>query len=1112
MNSPPLRLTSFARWVFAFCCVVGAASSTAAGDERDDFFENNVRPLLAERCVKCHGAEKQSGGLRLDSADGLQKGGDSGQAVVAGNADESLLLAAVRYGDDLQMPPDARLKDAEVNMLAHWIATGAHWPPAATVQSSASDPASRHWAFQPVQSPTPPTLETSDAAEKAFLRNPIDAFVLRRLQQANLTHSPEADRRTLIRRVTYTLTGLPPTPDEVEAFVADTGADAYDRLVERLLDSPAYGEQWARHWLDVARYSDSKGYVYAREERFWVHAWTYRDWVVNAFNSDMPYDRFLLLQIAADQAPDRRDIDLAAMGFLTLGRRFLGVQRDIIDDRIDVVTRGTMSLTVGCARCHDHKYDPIPTADYYSLYGVFASSRERITQLSPPDRASESMREFQQELAARQAKLDALLQERRASTSDRVRSRVGDYLRAQFELEKYPEEGFDQVIATSDLLPSFVRRWQDHLRRAQQNDDRVFSLWRAYLPDSPSALGDHPAPPTSVMNPLVAAAFSTPPESREELIQRYAELFAKIDQQWKDSLEEAEQAQQDAPTALTDPAAEELRQVLYGPGSPCVVPDEPVVHTEYDFDSATCNELWKLQGEVDRWIINSPAPAPFAVILEDRERPMTPRIFRRGNPAQKGEEVPRQFLQLMDGEDRQPFQQGSGRWELAQRIIDPGNPLTARVMVNRVWAHHFGAGLVATPGDFGTRAAAPSHPELLDWLATQLIADGWSLKALHRRIVCSGVFRQSSAGPANPERLARARQMDPANRMLWRMNSHRLSFEEMRDSMLQASAQLDHAVGGKPASLFNEPFPRRRTLYGTVDRQFLPSALRVFDFANPDLHTPQRSATTVPQQALFLMNHPLALQQARALADQVQDAGNAEAIVTALYRRVLQRRPSEQQLREASAYLQTALAPEAQKPPETSAQWSYGFGALDETQGRVASFTPLPHFTGSAWQGGAAWPDAKLGWVQLTATGGHPGNDRDHACIRRWTAPNAMTVSVNSQVRHEAKPGDGVRAFLVSSSKGVLRSATVHEQTADLNVETLEVEAGETLDFLCDIGDVLNSDQHLWRAAIMAEDGQGSPTAWNSESDFTHDTTQLLTPIEQLAQVLLCSNEFLFVD
>ncbi len=1086
------------------------AGLAAEAEDSEQFFESRIRPLLIEKCLSCHNAEKQSGSLRLDSREAMLKGGDSGAAIIPGDAAGSRIVQAIAYDGDLQMPPENPLPDAEKELLAEWIRLGAPWPKdASPMKFTGKDPGKSHWAFQPLGHFQPP------AVDSPAIKTPVDAFVLDKLMASGLPMSPEVDRRTFIRRATYSLTGLPPTADEVSHFTSDTDPLAYENLVDRLLASPAHGEQWARHWLDVARYSDTKGYVYAREERFWVHAWNYRDWVVSALNSDMPYDRFLLLQLAADQVEDRTPDDLAAMGFLTLGRRFQGVRRDIIDDRIDVVSRGTMALTVGCARCHDHKYDPIPTADYYSLYGVFDSSREQLVSLPVRGSADEA---FEKDYAAKIATMETTRKERRATTEARVRSRIGDYLLAQLELGKYPEEGFDQILAVTDLLPSFVHRWRDYLRDTERNGDPVFAAWHTFrsLPENEFAsrvaaeaqmLHQMDA---SQLNPRVAAAFATPPASFKDVVQRYADIFKTVDAEWQVELTKANAAGQPAPGELMEPAAEQLRTVLYSPGYPCSVPDEPIVNTEYDFDSGTCNELWKQQVELDRSILNAGSQPRFAIIMQDRAFPVNPRIFKRGNPANTGDDVPRQFLSLLSGPDRIPFQRGSGRLELAKAIIDPSNPMTARVIVNRVWAHHFGTGLVSTPGDFGVRAEPPSHPELLDWLTSRFIADGWSLKKLHRLIVLSAAFRQSSTGPKDAAQMAHALTVDPSNRLLWRMNAHRLSFEEMRDSMLSVSGQLTTSLGGKPAEIFKPPFPVRRTIYGLVDRQFLPGTLRMFDFANPDLPIPQRSETTVPQQSLFLMNHPLVLERARELAKTVSTVSDRKEQVRQIYQRAYQREPSDEQLSAAIQLLQND-AGDTEQPLPTTKEWSYGYGAYDEATQRVPAFMALPHFTGAAWQGGPAFPDGPLGWVQLSAAGGHPGNDRQHAVVRRWTAPAAMTIRITSELVHEHDPGDGIRAFIVSSRAGLLESAKAHKQTVPMNVDSLTVEAGETIDFVVDIGDVLNTDQYFWRCRLTPTE-PAAATVWNSENDFPRNTIQKLTPLEQLAQVLMCSNEFMFVD
>ena len=1086
----------------------------AAATDEADFFESQIRPLLVEHCVSCHGQRRQEGGLRLDSKTDLLRGGDSGPAAIAGNPAESRILKAVEYSSDLQMPPTGQLPQNQITALRHWIEIGLPWPE--TSAPLQPDAALNHWAFQPIRNPEVPVI--SDVP----VTTPVDAFIHQRLQQAGLAMSPEADRRTLIRRACYSLTGLPPTPDQVEQFAADPDPDALQKLIDQLLQSPAHAQHWARHWLDIARYSDTKGYVYGREERFWVHAWNYRNWVIQAFADDLPYDRFLLLQLAADQVPDSRPEDLAAMGFLTIGRRFLGVRRDIIDDQIDVVCRGTMALTVGCARCHDHKYDPIPTADYYSLYGVFDSSREALLPL-PGSSATHT--EFLSNWQQKAAEANSILQARRETTSARIRGRVTDYLAAQLELSRYPEAGFDQILTAADLLPSFVHRWRDTLQQAARVHDPVFAAWHAFR-DLPAAEFPAAAPaihaqllqlPPEQLNPRVRTLFATPPSTFNDVIQRYGQLFQQVDQEWQALVKDAAATQQPFPQQHPDLAAEPIRQLLYSPTGPCFVPDEPVVSTEYDFDSGTCNELWKQQVDLERLILNHPSQPEFAVILKDRAVPVQPRIFQRGDPARSGNEVPRQFLELLSGPARRPFQHGSGRLELAQAIIDPTNPLTARVIVNRVWARHFGTGLAANTGDFGLRSEAPSHPELLDWLASWFIREGYSLRKLHRLLLSSAVWRQQSTGPSSPQALQTALNQDPANRLLWRMHNRRLSFEELRDSLLAASGQLDLTPGRRPQDLFATPFPTCRTIYGLVDRQFLPGTLRIFDFANPDLHIPQRSETTVPQQALFLMNHPLVLQQARALAERtVAHTMSPEAQVQHLFQQALQRSPLPAELSAALELLNQPALP-AEPTPATAADWSYGYGRIDETAGKVVDFQALPHFTGTAWQGGPAFPDSTLGWVQLTATGGHPGNDRAHACIRRWTAPRELTLNIQSTLTHEPEPGDGIRAFIVSSRTGVLNSTVIHKQKEQPGVAEIHVQAGETIDFVVDIREQLNSDQFLWsielrESASTPPAPPATPVVWSSTADFPKAPNPELTPLQQLAHILLCSNEFLFVD
>ena len=923
------------------------------------------------------------------------------------------------------------------------------------------------WSLQPL---------TTSAAQQQQQRHSVDAFIRASLTEKKLAPSPAADKRTLIRRATFDLTGLPPTPDEVEAFVRDASPQAYEHLIERLLASPHYGEQWARHWLDVARYSDTKGYVYAREEKMWVHATPYRDWVVRSLNQDLPYDRFLLLQIAADQVVPAGSPDLAAMGFLTIGRRFLGVTHDVIDDRIDVVMRGTQGLTVACARCHDHKFDPIPTRDYYALYGVFQSCSESLVPCGPG---------ASPELAALVKKNHDLMTQRREEQMARTHAQVREHLEAQFELDKYPEEVFNKVIEATDLNPYIVRRWQLWLEQRRTAHDPVFTAWHAFAASTPAKFGEVWAhlrsAPANEVHPRIMQSLAKAPASMHEVAQAYAE-------------------------ALNSP---ELEPVLEGVASPCHVPDEHIASNEMYFPTGVITELWKSQGEVDRFIIRNRTAPAHATILVDRPLPATPRIFIRGNPLTKGDEIPRQFLSALGGQ--QPFTKGSGRLELAQCIIDPHNPLTARVMVNRLWQHHFGRGIVSTPSDFGKQGTAPSHPELLDWLAQRFIDSGWSLKTVHRLLMLSATYQQSSTAANGP-----AQQIDPDNRLLWRMNTHRLSFEEARDTWLSAAGRLDLHIGGRPSALFAAS-NTRRTLYSLVDRESLPNVLRTFDFANPDLSIPQRTETTVPQQALFGMNHPFVVSQAKALLNRPDvKSGDHATRIRRLYAHLFQRAPTADELDFALRFVDVDDAPVI-AVVDHSKSWQYGYGEWDDKAGKLKSFTPLPHFTGSAWQGAEAWPNEALGWAQLTATGGHPGNDRKHAVVRRWTAPEEGSFTVRSTLLHQPGAGDGIRAFVCHSEQGKLRTLELHHDTADIHFDNVRCHAGDTIDFIVDINKGLNSDQFLWAPSILqagttGSGGDAGAQTWSAEKDFAALPGARLNTWEQLVQVLMLANEFMFVD
>ncbi len=803
--------------------------------EAIEFFEKHVRPVLVEKCVSCHGPKVQRGGLRMDNRAAVLQGGDSGPALVPGEPDKSLLLKAVRHQGDLKMPPKEkdRLDDKAIADLSAWIKLGAPWPanePSQPTVSSVELARKTHWSFRPVTVVPPPATQRKDWA-----RSPLDAYILARLEAKGLTPSNPADRHTLLRRVTFDLTGLPPTPEEVEEFVHDARPDAYERVVDRLLASPAYGERWGRHWLDVARYSDTKGYVF-QEERRYPYSYTYRDYVLRAFNHDLPYDRFILEQLAADRLDLGADRSaLAAMGYLTLGRRFLNNVHDIIDDRIDVVTRGLMGLTVSCARCHDHKYDPVPTRDYYSLYGVFASSMEpaELPLLHEPDPAK-GPTPFEAELNKRLAALETFAEQQREA----MRRRAADYLLGNGE----------------NLDNRLVNRWKEYLSRQAGKPHPVLTPALAF---SKAKTVDYPALAARFaanqdeprINPLVARAFTgDPPKTLADVAKRYQALFDEVER-------------------VSEPTAEQkqIKEILYGKDSPLSIATNELPRL---LPRDKRNRFMELKRQVDQWRATNPTGPLRAMVLVDARNPVQPHVLVRGNPGNRGVAVPRQFLEVLDPQ-RKPFTQGSGRLELAQAIASPNNPLTARVMVNRIWMHLFGAGLVRTPGDFGTRGEPPTHPELLDWLAHEFVASGWSVKAMQRQLVLSATYRQSSAD--NSAALA----VDPENTLLWRMNRKRLELEPLRDAMLAASGQLNRGFGGPGVDITRAPYPTRRTVYAFIERQNLPGMFRVFDLASPDVSTPKRHTTTVPQQSLYLMNNPFVQEQAQALIRRL----NAESLV-----------------------------------------------------------------------------------------------------------------------------------------------------------------------------------------------------------------------------------------
>lgn len=670
------------------CCALG--STVAIGDELSDldpsqveFFESKIRPVLISKCYECHSAgTKAEGGLMVDSRQALAGGGDLGNAVVPGDVESSLILSALRY-EDLEMPPDSKLPDHVIQDFEKWIDMGAPDPREQAIQSAPPSTidiagSKSFWAFQPPRRHTHPQV-----SDPQWISNAIDPFVLNRLDEQGLNPNPPADRSTLIRRLSFDLIGLPPTPSEVSAFIDDPRPDATTQLIMRLIQSPQFGERWARMWLDIARYAEDQAHIVGNDQSlFYPNAFRYRDWVIQAFNTDLPYDRFVRLQLAADiVAPDHRN-DLAALGFIGLGPKYYRrsspeVMADEWEDRVDVVGRGLLGLTVACARCHDHKYDPIPSEDYYALAGVFASS----------------------------------------------------------EMFNYP--------MTEDC----------ELNKKGEAKD---------------------------------------------------------------------------------------------PG-----------------DS-------------------------FHILREST--PVELNLLIRGDINARGPVVSRHFLQILSEAEPTAFDQGSGRRQLAEAIVDRRNPLTARVFVNRVWNQLFGKGLVATPSNLGALGSPPTHPQLLDDLASRFMDEGWSIKWLVREIVSSSTYQQSSSIQAQ------ASAVDPTNQLYWRMDRRRLSAEAWRDAVLAASGSLDSRVGGESIDIQSTD-ETRRTLYTQVSRLKLDSFLAAFDFPDPNVHSARRVETTTPLQKLFVMNSSLVMHHARRLAEKIKDESESETVrIAYAYRLLFGRSPSPSEL------------------------------------------------------------------------------------------------------------------------------------------------------------------------------------------------------------------------
>ena len=916
-----------------------------------DFFEKQVRPILVARCYECHGEDKQKGGLRLDHRDGTQRGGDTGPAVVPADLERSLLARAVTWNDpELQMPPKNRLPDAEIAVLREWVQRGAPDPRelvAATREAHASEP---HWAYQPVKLVALPAVRNA-----AWPANDLDRFIRARLEAKGLRPVGDADRATLARRLSFALTGLPPTPEDLDRFANDDRPEALPALIDALLASPRFGEHWARHWLDIVRFGESvtlRGFIFPE-------AWRYRDYVIDAFNEDRPYDQFLREQIAGDLLPAdtlaERQRQVVATTFLALGNTNFEEQdkqqleMDFIDEQLDTFSKAFLGQTLSCARCHDHKFDPIPTRDYYALAGILRNATalehanvSKWIELPLPLDPDAEARLVAQEVEIKQltaAVTEAKERVTRIQTAgDRPATpnviaasalpgivvdsaqagRVGEWQLSQ-HTGRFIDDGYlhdqnrDKGRKTLTFHPALPASGRYEVRFAFSHDgSRATNVPVSIL----HADGETTVLVNQRERPPIDGHFVSLGQFRFE---RGNQGSVLVSNEGTGNFVTADAIQFLPPPGTfggenlpsTNPAAE-----------PGASPGEQAALAGARAELAQLEEQLK---SLRARAIKRP------MVMAIRENPTVGDIpiHIRGSVHNLGAIAPRGFLQVASlGDVPKIPENESGRRQLADWLASPDNPLTARVLVNRVWHWLFGAGLVRSPDNFGTTGEPPAHPELLDHLAAQFIADGWSVKQLIRRMVLSRTYRLSTADDSA------ALAADPENRLHWRMNRRRLEAESLRDAMLSVSGRLDLTTGGStvPTGLSSDYDARytglRRSVYVPVLRNSLPELFAVFDFADPSMVVGARNTSTVAPQALFLLNHPFVMEEAQHTAGRLLRAAGASKPdqVRLLYRLSLGRPPTETELNLATRFLAGAES----ESPEALAELAQAlFASLD---------------------------------------------------------------------------------------------------------------------------------------------------------------------------------------
>ncbi len=884
-----------------------------------DFFENKIRPVLATQCFSCHAAS-QLGGLRLDSREAMLKGGASGPALAPGDPDKSLLITAVKQTTALKMPKGGKLKPEEISVLLEWVKAGAPWPAApsvASVQPQAGGYTIRpeqktFWSFQPLHPVPPPAVKTPDWA-----KTDIDRFILARLERENLTPVAPAGKRLLLRRASLDLIGLPPAPEDVDAFEKDGSPDAFAKLLDRLLDSPQYGERWGRLWLDVARYGeddyrslDPMGRGYAP----YPNAYLYRDWVIGAFNDDLPYDQFVKAQLAADSMDEKLRVKmLPALGFLGQGPWFYDngaveiTRADERHDRVDVVTRGFLGLTVACARCHDHKYDPIPTKDYYSLAGIFGNTKYHEYPQVPKSIVAEYKAQ-EKKLKDKEKFTGEFLSLESRLLGESLAMQISKYMQASWRVAGEPKDELNKVVEDGKLdyellqrylkflakPPTFypyLKDWQEMIKRGGKADEakKLADAFQALVLEvmfERKEIKDE-------NDILIAKAL--PGTKKKEALFKPGDFVTNDDfcpgcgVEMKSMTSDRNNLWMDVFQRDLDGSDPVLMFQRFKPGL--------LAFRGWGLERQLSAErrayLTALREDIAEMRKSMPAEYPYAHGVADVDKLSVMQVNVRGNPFNLGAAAPSGFLQVLAKDEPPRFNKGSGREELADAIVQ--QPIAARVIVNRVWKWHFGTGLVNTPSNFGMVGERPSHPELLEYLADSFVRGGMSIKKLHREIMLSAVYQLSDEfSQANHD-------IDSGNRLYWRANRRRMDAEQIRDSLLYVAGALDKKMFGPSVPL--NPFEARRTVYGKVSRYKLDEYLQLFDFPSPNMTAEQRFSTNVPSQRLFFMNSDFVQQQGELLAQRVASEPTTAARIEKAYRLVYGRAPTPEEIRIGIDYL-----------------------------------------------------------------------------------------------------------------------------------------------------------------------------------------------------------------